>query len=116
MPEIVSTLNAYDVGLYLMPPTSFNQKMSLPNKIFEYIQARLALAVWPSPEMARVVREHDCGVVADDFSLAAMAAKLNSLSPEDIMRYKQNSHRAASVCCAETNQEIFLQKVKHVLS
>jgi glycosyltransferase involved in cell wall biosynthesis len=115
MVQIVETLNPYDVGLYLMPPTSFNQKMSLPNKLFEFIQARLAVAIWPSPEMARVVREHDCGVVADDFTLESMADLLNSLSRKDITRYKQNAHQAATVCCAETNRGILLQKVKQVL-
>ena len=116
MPQIVATLNAYDIGLYLMPPTSFNQKMSLPNKLFEFIQARLAVAIWPSPEMARVVREHDSGVVADDFTVAAMAEKLNSLSPEDIMNYKQNAHRAASVCCAESNRKVLLEIVDRLLA
>jgi len=114
--QIAITMNQYDIGLYPLPPICFNQHMALPNKIFEFIQARLAVAIWPSPEMARVVREHECGVVADDFTLEAMAAKLNSLSLEDIMRYKQNAHLAATVCCAETNREIFLQTVKQVLS
>jgi len=115
MPQIVTTLNTYDIGLYLMPPTFFNQKMSLPNKLFEFIQARLAVAIWPSPEMARVVQEYDCGVVADDFTLEAMASKLNSLRPEDIRRYKQNSHQAATICCAESNREILLKIVRRLL-
>jgi hypothetical protein len=33
----------------------------------EFIQARLAVAVDPSPEMARLVQRYGCGVVAPDF-------------------------------------------------
>ena len=58
MHELVPKLNEYDVGLYVLPPTSFNHLHALPNKIFEFVQARLAIAIGPSPEMARIVEEY----------------------------------------------------------
>jgi hypothetical protein len=30
--------------------------MALPNKFFEFIQARLAVAIWPSPEMSKITK------------------------------------------------------------
>ena len=69
--EIVNRCNAYDIGVYVVPPHNDNQLHMLPNKLFEFIQARLAVVVGPSPEMAAVVRDHDCGVVAPDFSAQA---------------------------------------------
>ena len=56
--------SAYDIGVFLVPPTTFNLRHTLPNKFFEFIQARLAVAVGPSPEMARIVEQNGCGVVA----------------------------------------------------
>ncbi|GAK60667.1 hypothetical protein U27_00564 [Candidatus Vecturithrix granuli] len=106
MPEIARSINQYDLGIYLMSPTNFNNRMALPNKLFEFIQARLAVAIWPSTEMARIVREHGCGVIAADFTIEAIAEKLNSLSVQEIERYKLGSHQAARILSAENNCRI----------
>lgn len=95
--ELVSRSNVYDVGVFLVPPVNFNLRFTLPNKLFEFVQARLMVAIGPSPEMARVVREHDLGVVAADFNPATLAAALAALSPDDIARFKRNAHRAAAL-------------------
>ncbi len=95
MRNIVSFTHRYDIGLFLLPPTNFNYRFALPNKLFEFIQARLAVAIGPSPEMARVVNEWDCGVVARDFSVDAMATCLAGLDAAELARYKSNADRAA---------------------
>src|SRR5262249_15869069 len=50
MTELPRHLNQYDIGLFLLPPTNFNYQYALPNKFFEFVQGRLAVAVGPSPE------------------------------------------------------------------
>jgi len=115
MPLIAEKLNIYDVGLYMLKPSTFNTYMALPNKIFEFIQGRLATAIWPSPEMARIVQNYDCGIVSDDFTIQSMAEKLNALSVEDIMKFKENAHHAAPVLCAEKNKDILLNIVKGLI-
>lgn len=114
--QVVSTIREYDVGLFLLPAIDFSYHMALPNKLFEFIQARLAVAVWPSPEMARIVREYECGVVAEEFTLKAMAKKLNSLKREDIDHFKQNSAKAAREHCAERNGEVLRSIVRNLLN
>lgn len=105
MERLVDVSAEYDIGLFLLPPTNFNYAMALPNKFFEFIQARLAVAIGPSPEMARIVREFDCGVVAEDFAPASLAKVLNGLTAADIDRMKAGSDRAARVHNAENNAE-----------
>jgi len=99
--DLVSITNQYDIGVFLVPPVSFNLRFALPNKFFEFVQARLMVAIGPSPEMARLVKEHDLGVVVDDFAPATLAAALSRLSVEEIMRFKQHAHRAAAVLNSE---------------
>jgi hypothetical protein len=60
---------------------TFNLKYILPNKFFEFIQARLAVAIGPSVEMKRLVKEWDCGIVAANFEAKSMAAEINRLTP-----------------------------------
>ena len=115
MPQIPYIINKYDIGLFLLPPESFSYRMALPNKLFEFIQGRLAIAIWPSPEMARIVNEYKCGIVSEDFTIESIANRLNSLSAKDIMKFKQNSHKAAAFLCAEKNREAFLSIVNKLL-
>jgi hypothetical protein len=108
-------LNQYDVGLYLLPPTNFNYQLALPNKLFEFVQARLAVAIGPSLEMARLVREYDCGIVSDEFSPESLARRLNELDREHIDHFKQRSHFAARELCFEKNSEVLLGMINRLM-
>ena len=115
MPEIASRINGYDLGIYILPPANFNSEYALPNKFFEFIQARLGIAIGPSPEMARLVQQYDLGVVAQDFTPQALASKLNALTMEDIMRFKQNAHKAAEELNAEVEMMLFEEYINTLL-
>lgn len=103
--QIIPTVNQYDIGLYYVEPSGFNVTYWLPNKIFEFIQGRLMLAIGPSPDMAAIVREYECGEVAEEFSLEAMEKMLSGLTEEKIKKYKQKSHEAASLLCFENEKK-----------
>ena len=99
--ELVATLNAYDLGVHILPPVNFNNANALPNKIFDYVQARLGLIVGPTPEMAALAREHGVGVVTEDFTAEALAAVLDSLDAARVRELKAASHAAARELSAE---------------
>jgi hypothetical protein len=101
--SVCEVLNTYDLGVYLLPVNGPNHEHALPNKLFEFMQARLAVAVSPNPDMASLVREFDLGVVTHDFTPEAMAATIRSLSRADIARHKQSADRAARTVNAESN-------------
>jgi hypothetical protein len=111
--QLIDATNAYDIGLFLAPPVSFNLRFTLPNKFFEYVQARLMVAIGPSPEMARYVREHDLGIVAADFDPRSIAAALAALTAEDIARYKENAHRAAAVLNSNQTDAMVRELAQH---
>jgi glycosyltransferase involved in cell wall biosynthesis len=111
--EIAAFTNQFDVGIYSLPPTNFNNKYALPNKFFEFIQARLAVVIAPSPEMARIVREFDLGVVAEDFSPESMAAAIKTLTPEKIDHFKAQANKHAYELSAEKNRERLLQLIEN---
>src|SRR5690606_21770207 len=68
---------------------------ALPNKIFDFVQARLATVVGPSPEMAELVRERRLGVVAEDFTPQALADALAGLDPAAVAEYQASAHAQA---------------------
>lgn len=94
--DLPSTLNAYDVGVFWIPPTHTNARLTLPNKFFDFVQARLAVAVGPSIEMSTLVHEYQLGVVADDFTVDSCIRSITSLSPTTVAEFKRASDAAAN--------------------
>lgn len=113
--EVVRTINSYDIGVFLIPPVNFNYANTLPNKLFDFIQARLGVAIGPTPEMAKIVRTYELGVVSESFEAKALADKLKPLTREQVNNFKANSARAARELNAETNEKIFNQLLDSLL-
>ena len=103
--EIIPFSSSYDIGFFLVPPTTYNLQMCLPNKFFEFIQARLAIAIGPSPEMARLTKQYNLGIISKNFTPKSMAESLNSLTKEQILQYKENANQAAKILNAEREGE-----------
>lgn len=115
MRELPRFANAYDIGVFLLPPQHVNQEFALPNKLFEYIQGRIVPAIGPSPEMARIVREWDCGIVAEDYTPESFAAAIAGTSRARLTELKENVDRAAHELSAERNKPIVLDVVARAL-
>jgi hypothetical protein len=116
MQELPAALNRFDVGVFLLEPTNFNYRHALPNKFFEFLQGRLGIAIGPTPEMARIVRETGAGVVAGDFRPESLAAELNRLTADDVTRFKQAAQAAARAHSAEANRALWLDVCRKALA
>ena len=95
--DLPRVLNAYDVGVFVLPPRTTNHRLMLPNKFFDFVQARLALVFSPAVETDVLLREHDLGRLTAGFSVDDLVAVLRDLTEQDVARYKANAHRAAEV-------------------
>jgi hypothetical protein len=115
MEDITATINEYDIGVYLLPPVSFNSRVALPNKFFEFIQARLAVAIGPSPEMARLATRHGFGIVAPSFDPKELAGCVSAFSAMDIERLKQQADQASHELHAGRSTETLLAEVQRLL-
>lgn len=98
---LATALAGYDVGMFVLPPLTFNYRWALPNKFFDFVQARLGILVGPSPEMAHLVREHGLGVVTDGFGVADTVRALDALVPARVDEWKQASDAVARDLSAE---------------
>jgi len=107
--EMIPQANRADVGYVVLENYSPQRTFSLPNKFFEYIMAGLALCVSALPEMARIVRAHDLGVLVPSTDPAQIAAAINSLSRERIEACKRQSLEVAKELCWERESERMLR-------
>ena len=106
--QIIPFGNSYDIGLYFMPPNTYNLLCTIPNKFFEYIGSSLCLAITPNTDLVPIVKERGVGVVSEDFEITSMAKILQSLSIEQINACKLASYKAHQTLNNKQNQKLIL--------
>jgi len=112
--QLVERLNEYDVGIHVLPPINENNRWALPNKLFDYVQARLAVLVGPSPEMAAIVRERGLGAVTEGFTAQDLTTVLDGLASDEVMEWKRSSASAARGLSAEAATAPWLTAIQRI--
>lgn len=115
MQEIIPFSRDFDIGLIPFKPTTFNLTHCMPNKLFEYIQARLAICATPLPDIARFLKQNACGIVSNGFEISHIMQTLESLTPEEINTFKANAHKSAYQWSMQTNQMLVERIVSGLL-
>lgn len=110
--QIVPLTNRYDIGLFLLPPVNYNYENALPNKFFEFIQARLAIGIGPSPAMKGYLDAYQNGFVSSEFTAESLREALQGLDREQIQRMKENSAKAAPELCFERRSRDLIQYLR----
>jgi len=113
--DIVADISHYDIGIYLLQAKSFNQIHCLPNKFFDFIQARLGIVIWPLPDMAEIVQRHQLGLVGPDFSLEGTAQLLNAITRDEIDLWRKNADSVAEQYSAQAQRKVFLGLTRRLL-
>lgn len=114
--RIIPFINQFDIGIFNLPPKNYNYLVALPNKLFEFVQARLCIVVSPSPEMKSFVEKHNVGVVSDSFSPESFKESIAKLTPEMIMYYKNESDKKALELSNNSYRLMYLDKIKKLIS
>ncbi len=86
-----------DIGLSLDKSTNINYQYSLPNKLFDYIKAGIALVISDLIEPRRIIEQYKVGIVISKHTPESIAESINTLlgNPELLQEYKKNSLAAA---------------------
>jgi len=90
--EVLQTASAADIGTIPYPATNMNNYFCSPNKLFEYIQAGLAVVASDLPFLRQIVVGNDVGLVFDPNDPSDIAKKINLVSNrENLAKFRQRT-------------------------
>lgn len=115
--ELPSYTASADIGVQPIENTCLNHYTTDSNKLFEYVQAGLPVVASDLPEIRRVVRQYDLGLLVPAGDSEAMAAALNRLVEDTDKRhfYAQQSLKAAVALSWEQQEGELLSLYEWVL-
>ncbi|MBN9151013.1 MAG: hypothetical protein J0H56_06285 [Micrococcales bacterium] len=99
-----NVLNQYDLGVFLYPLKTLSHRYHLPNKFFDFVQARLGLVFSPAPEIDAHIGEYGLGIITSDTTADALVDALHDLTDAEVAQFKNASHRAAKVLSSEADR------------
>jgi glycosyltransferase involved in cell wall biosynthesis len=102
--EVINRAADADIGLFVAPLVTDHNRFALPNKVFEYLMAGLAVVVSRGDDLRRLIERYDCGLVTDAHTPEALAAYLAILPEETINSMKQRALEAARELNWETEK------------
>jgi glycosyltransferase involved in cell wall biosynthesis len=79
MPELVSSLDGFDVGMVPYRPTVLNNIYSSPNKLFEYMMAGMVVIGSDLPVIGGIIKSSGCGVVFNPDDPESIANAINTV-------------------------------------
>jgi len=106
-----------DLGISLEEDLGLNYRFALPNKLFDYIQARVPVLVSNLPEMRHIVEHYQIGLIAETHQRKDLAELMKSalFDQEKRLVWQQNLPRAAAELCWENEEEVLKQVYERFL-
>ncbi len=109
--QLVNYTACADAGLTLDKDSNINYRLSLPNKIFDYIQARIPILASNLPEIRAVIEEYDIGMIIKNHSPKEIAECMREiLDSGERAKWLNNLRKAAETLTWE-NEKVFLEEV-----
>ena len=110
-PKTLKTITPLaDVGMSMEEDLGLSYRYALPNKLFDFIQARVPILATNLPEIKKTVEDYKVGKVIENHDPKHLANKLQEMLNEGKKSYQENLSKAANELCWE-NEEHKLKEI-----
>lgn len=110
------TYNA-DIGISIDKDSNLNYRYSLPNKLFDYMQAGLPVLVSKLPEIAQIVNTYQFGEFITSFEPSELAENIQKmLNNPNLLRYRENALRASEQLSWANEKQNLLAVIESALA
>ena len=94
--EMYKEISGGKIGLLILKSDFYNSYIGLPNKLFDYMLCGLPVVASNFPEISKVVKEADCGILVDPTNVDEIANAILYLleHPEEAKRMGDSGRRA----------------------
>lgn len=101
------TKKAY-IGISLEQNIGLNYYYALPNKLFDYIRAKLPVLASRLPEIENIVKTYDIACFIENHNPKHIAEKINYMlnSPKKYQTWKENLKKASAELCWENEEKV----------
>ncbi len=115
--DLMQYTMAADIGLTLDKNTNINYRFSLPNKIFDYIQAGLAVMCTDLVEVAKIVNTYEVGAVTQSSEPSVLAATVKMMISDEVRlnEWKKNASKVSEILCWENESKELNEKLREYL-
>ena len=107
-PSLMGISAFCDLGLSFDKDSNINYRLSLPNKLFDYIRAGIPVLATDLPEVANIIRTYKTGIVTNDLSPSNLSAIVEKLRSDEaaLNEFRENCKRASEELNWEQEAEI----------
>ncbi len=105
-----------DVGVSLEENLGLNYQYALPNKLFDYLQARIPVVISDLDEMKGIVEKYDIGKIVYERTPEKLASLFNGLTKNELATgyYKSKLELASRELCWEQEEEKLIKLFRRV--
>lgn len=114
--EMMKITSMADVGLAFDTHPCLNYHLALPNKIFDYLQAGIAVVCAQQPEIKHLVHQYHCGIIMEDSSVDSIRNAIEKFNHDRayLALSKTNSSKAAAFEHWEVEQQKMLELIANL--
>lgn len=111
MKDLLRFTRMADFGLTLDKDTNLNYRYSLPNKLFDYMQAGLPVLATNLPEVKNIIDTYDVGMIVNSTMPEDLKKAMKEMMSDEskIAKWKKNINIAAAELCWENEAKKLIE-------
>lgn len=103
-----------EIGFAIDKDTNLNYRFSLPNKLFDFIQANVPIIASHLVEIERIIMQYNIGTFIDDHQPETIANTIRAAlqNQQMMLEWKRNLTSAAADLCWENEEKVLLKVIQ----